>query len=85
MKNTIITVQQKKREIIIGLLCFLAANLVNLAAILIYKTSFTELIKSLGYVVVFSIVIYVFVGIVRILFYGIKKIYKMIFKKKQIL
>lgn len=82
MRNTVITAHQKKREIIIWLVCFLIANLVNLIAILVYETSFSELIKSLGYVIVFSFVIYAVWGIVRILWHALRNLYKKIILKK---
>ncbi|MFT4222236.1 hypothetical protein [Dysgonomonas sp.] len=75
MKDTIITARQKKREVITWLVCFLIANLINFYAIVTYEdTSFSELFTSLGYVFVASLAIYFLWTIIRILFYGLKKV-----------
>lgn len=77
MKETIITAKRKKTEIKNWLVCFLIANLFNIYAIIAYdNTSFTELFTSLGYVFVASLAIYILWIIIRILFYGLKKIFK---------
>ena len=77
MKDTIITAKQKKREIITWLVCFLIANLANFYAIITYdNTSFSELFTSLGYVFVASLGIYFLWTIIRLLFYGLKKVLK---------
>lgn len=77
MKDTIITAKQKKREVITWLVCFLIANLINFYAIITYNnTSFSELFTSLGYVFVASLAIYFLWTIIRILFYGLKKVLK---------
>lgn len=81
MKNTVITIRQKKREIIIWLVCFFVANIVNLIAILVYKTSFSELVEASGYVFVFSWVIYAILVVMRILFCGLRMFYRVILKK----
>ncbi len=75
MKDTIITSKQKKTEIITWLICFLIANLVNLYAIITHReSSFTELYTSIGYVFILSIILYISWIIIRIIFFGIKKI-----------
>ena len=77
MKDTVITAKQKKREAITLLVCFLMANVINFYAIITYdNTSFSELFTSLGYVFVASLAIYFFWTILRILFYGLKKLLK---------
>lgn len=77
MKDTIIKAKQKKIEIISFLACFLIANLANLYAIITYDdTSSSELFTSLGYVLILSLVLYVFWCIIRILFYATKRLFK---------
>lgn len=77
MKDTLITARQKKTELVTWAVCFLVANLINLYAILTYPhTSLAELVTSLGYVTVASLVIYAAWTAVRLLFYGLRKIIK---------
>lgn len=78
MKDTviIITAKRKKTEIITGLVCFVIANLVNIYAIIEYNTSFSELYTMIGYVLAFSIAIYIVWTIIRIVFYGVMKLIK---------
>jgi hypothetical protein len=75
MKDTIITVRQKKIELITLLVCFIVANLCNLYAIVTYETPFTELITSVFYVLTFTVMLYVVWTALRLLFYGIKRIF----------
>ena len=72
MKDTVLTARRKKLELITLLVCFIIANLSNLYAIIAYKTPFTELITSIFYVLIFTFVLYLFWGVLRILFYGIR-------------
>lgn len=75
MKDTVISAKRKKTEIVTWLICFIIANLVNLYAIITYNnTSFSELFTSLGYVLVVSFVLYFLWSLLRILFYGLKKL-----------
>lgn len=77
MKDTIITAKRKKTEVITWLICFIIANLVNFYAIIAYNnTSFSELFTSLGYVFAASMAIYVLWTVLRILFYGLKKVFR---------
>lgn len=46
MKDTLITARRKKNELFTWLICFAIANLLNLYAIIAYKTSFQELLTS---------------------------------------
>jgi len=77
MKNTVITAKRKKVEILTWLICFLIANLLNVYAIIAYdNTSFSEILTSLGYVFVASLVIYFVWTIIRLLIYGLKMVFK---------
>ena len=82
MKNTIITARRKKIELLNLLVCFIIGNLVNLYAIISYKTPFSEMLTSVFYVLAFSCVLYVFWTVLRILFYGIRNLF---IKKNEIL
>ncbi|MDO5571298.1 MAG: hypothetical protein Q4F97_07510 [Bacteroidales bacterium] len=71
MKDTLITAKRKKIELITFIICFIIANIGNIWAIIDYKASFDELYKSLGYVMIATIVIYCIWTFLRLIFYGI--------------
>lgn len=81
MKDSVITARRKKKELIVLLCCFVIANILNLYAIIAYKTEFRELFTSLGYVLLFTIVLYAFLIIVRLVFYLVIRMMK---KRKSI-
>lgn len=72
MKETIITIKRKKIELFTFMICFIIANLANLYSIIVYKTSFVELITSMGYVIVATIIIYFIWSIIRLIFWPIR-------------
>ncbi len=74
MKDTILTGQWKKKELITGLICFLLANLANVYAIIAYDTPAIELITSMGYVLVAAVFLYGVWCVLRLLFYGIRSL-----------
>lgn len=75
MKETIITAKRKITELITFLICFIVANLANLYSIISYKTSFIELITSIGYVTVAALILYVIWTAIRLAIYGIRSIF----------
>lgn len=79
MKELIISTRRQKTELKTLLACFLIANLVNLVAIISYDASLLELITSIGYVAVFTLVIYVAWTAIRLAFCGIRQL----LRKKQ--
>ena len=82
MKDTLITARRKKNELFTWLICFAIANLLNLYAIIAYKTSFQELLTSFFYVITFSCALYVLWTVLRIFFYGVRILFIFFFKKK---
>ncbi len=68
MKDTIITAKQKKRELIYLLVCFIVSNLLNILSIILYEATYSEIITSLIYVIIFSFSLYIISLLVRILF-----------------
>jgi len=76
MKDTIITVQQKKRELYIWLACLIAAFLFNIVAMLIYSSPVKELITQLHIVIILSFFFYFVVLFFRILGWLILKIFR---------
>lgn len=73
MKDTVITVKRKKMEIITLIVCFIIANLINLYAIVRYKTSYTELFFMLGYVLILTFALYLLWTAIRLIFYAVKR------------
>jgi len=73
MKDTVITAKRKKIEIAALIMCFIIANLINWYAIVRYKTSFIELLTSLGYVIVLTLALYLLWTVIRLIFYAIKR------------
>lgn len=74
MKELIISTRRQKTELKTLLVCFIIANLVNLVAIIVYDASLLELITSIGYVAVFTLVIYVAWTAIRGGCYGIRQL-----------
>lgn len=72
MKDTLITAHRKKVELLTWLVCFVMANLLNLYAIIAYKTSFLEVLTSFFYVIMFSYVLYVIWSVLRLVIYGVR-------------
>lgn len=68
MKNIIITPKDLKRELIIWLVCLVAAIGLNIYAIISYNTSWSELYSQGGYVIVLSLIIYAVLWIIRGIF-----------------
>lgn len=66
MKDTIITVTTKKRELLWLAGLFIVANMLNLLSIIIYKTTFTELYSQLHIVLIITLVLYVIFLVVRL-------------------
>ena len=75
MKDTVLTARRKKIELITLLVCFIITNLANLYAIIKYNTSFIEMITSIFYIIVFTLALYACWSLLRILFYGIKRLF----------
>ncbi|WP_075558603.1 MULTISPECIES: hypothetical protein [Parabacteroides] len=76
MKDTIITASRKRSELLAFLVCFIIANLVNIYSIYTFKTSWAELVTSIGFVTICSVVLYVIWAIIRLVFFSVKRISK---------
>ena len=72
MKDTLITAHRKNVELLTWLVGFVMANLLNLYAIIAYKTSFLEVLTSFFYVIMFSCVLYVIWSVLRLVIYGVR-------------
>ena len=71
MKDTLLTARTKKQELKILLFCYLAANLINFAAIIWYDTRWIEIFSQQGYVVCFTLIFYVIVLVLRLIVRGL--------------
>ena len=80
MKDTIITGNRKKIEIVTLIACFIIACIVNVYSIIAYNTPWSEIFTSLGYVCLFAVVLYVAWSVIRLVFYYFKKTFS---KKKR--
>ncbi len=69
MKDIIITEKRRKKEFQVLLICFIAAFLINVLAVLIYKTPWHEIFTQIGYVLVITVVLYLITALVRWLIY----------------
>lgn len=67
MKDIIIAGVRVKKELITLLVCFLIGFVANIGAIIYYKTAMTEIVTSIGYVMVSAFVLYFIWSLIRIL------------------
>ena len=75
MKDIIINPRRQKVELWYLLGAFVVANLFNLWAIFRYDASIKEMYTSFFYVLVFTFFIYVLSVIVRLLIYGVCRLF----------
>ena len=75
-KDTVITGKQKRQEILLLLLSFAASNILNVIAIICYKTPFREIYTQMFVVVILALVLYILTIAVRLVVYFIKLIIK---------
>jgi hypothetical protein len=73
MKDIIITSKIIKREIYVWVCALIAAQLMNVYAIVKYNTQWRELYSQLGYILMLSIVLYLLIAMIRLLVHSIRK------------
>ena len=76
MKDIVITPLRIRKELITLLVLFLIGFIANIVAIIVYETHFVEIITSVPYVVLFSLVVYLLWLLVRIIFYLFSRMLK---------
>jgi uncharacterized integral membrane protein len=76
MKDLTISKKRIKTEIKVWLVSFCFAVLVNVFAILNYKTNWTEIFSQLHIVLLMSVFIYLLLGVVRIITLAIARLFK---------
>ncbi|MEA4935891.1 hypothetical protein SDC9_170348 [bioreactor metagenome] len=67
MKDIIITGVRVKKELVALLVCFLIGFVANIGAIIYYKTALTEIVTSIGYVIVSAFVLYFIWSLIRVI------------------
>ncbi len=72
MNDTVITAKRKRTEWIILLACFILANLLNFYSIVAYKSSWTEMYRSMFYVLLITFFLYFVVLFFRLIYWGIQ-------------
>jgi len=76
MKDIIITGKRRKKEILILVSCFAIAFLINVLAIIVYKTPWYEVFTQMGYVLVITLVLFLTITFFRVLVWGVKRLLK---------
>ena len=74
MKDVILKAEAIKRELIILAAMFVIALIMNIYAIVIYDGAWSEMFSQLHIVLLLTIVLYVIVGLVRLIVKGIVKL-----------
>jgi len=72
MKDYTLTAKRQKKELSILLYCFIVAFLLNIAAIIIYKTPWVEVVTQIGYVVVVGVILYGLLLLFRLIIASVK-------------
>lgn len=81
MKDIVISARRQKIEIVFLIISFVVANILNLWAIFSYGSPMKEMFTSIFYVLIFTVVLYAFSVILRLVYYGIARSVRT-FKKK---
>ncbi|MFO7935940.1 MAG: hypothetical protein R6U78_17885 [Bacteroidales bacterium] len=75
MKDTVITTSRKKRELMILLICFAAAYILNIIGIVRHGAPATELITQLHLVLLITVIFYGVVVLLRLLYFLISRLW----------
>ena len=76
MKDIVIPAAVKRREIMIWLCCFVAANIVNWVGIIKFATPWYEIFSQIGYVTITSIVFYILLLVLRVAWWLLSRVFK---------
>jgi hypothetical protein len=76
MKDIVISAGRIKTELKFMLYCYIAANLVNVYAILNYNTNWIELLTWQRLIILFAFIFYITTATIRLIFFGIKKLFR---------
>ena len=76
MKDIVIPAAVLRREFIIWLCCFVAANIVNWVVIIKFATPWYEIFSQIGYVTITSLVFYVLLLVLRVAWWVLSRAFK---------
>jgi len=76
MKDITIKAKRIKKELIILLVCFLAASALNIFSIVKYKSDWSEILGQLHLVLLVAVLLYILVGMFRLFAWGINKLFQ---------
>jgi presenilin-like A22 family membrane protease len=76
MKPTVISPETKKNELIIISLCFIVALIFNIVSIIKFETSWKELFTQIHVVLILTVLFYVIILILRILYRVAKRLFR---------
>ena len=76
MKDFVIKWKWVKKEIVIILMIYVAVNLLNVLSILVYNTSWNEIITSQLYILFITEWLYFISIFVRLVYFGIRYVIK---------
>lgn len=72
MKDRVFTVKRQIKELRILLLCLVFTFLLNIVAVIIYKTPWIEILTEIGYVVSVAIILYLIILLIRLIIFSVK-------------
>ena len=73
MKDTLITAERKKKELLTALVCLGIAFLINIGCIIYYHTPFYEVFTQIGYTVVIALGFYIIWTAIRLILWLFRK------------
>ena len=76
MKDIVLKQARIKRELLVLLICLIAAVLFNVYAIATKGTEWSELLSQLHLTLAVAIVFYVVLGVFRLIVYGVRRLVK---------
>lgn len=76
MKDIKISADRQKKELLVFIVCLVVAFILNIVAIVIYKTNWTEVISYIGYVIAIAIVLYILIAVIRGLVQTIRHLFR---------
>ena len=72
MKDRVFTVKRQIKELRVLLFCLVFTFLLNIVAVIIYKTSWVEIFTEIGYVIIVAIVLYLLILLIRLIIHSVK-------------
>jgi hypothetical protein len=76
MKDIVISEKKIKREVFYLAGSFIFSFLLNVFAVIFYKTAWFEVFSQIGYVVIITLVLYLIITFVRVMWWLVKKLFK---------